>query len=702
MPQETRKGANYDTPDPGPFLAKIVSHVDPAYMGSLEVQLIHESGNDEDREGQLRIVKRLNPFYGTTSMEFVGDSPDTHDETQKSYGMWFIPPDVGTIVACIFIGGDPRKGYWFGCVQDEDANFMVPGFAATKYVVDDSRQTDREKERVPVSEYNKIIHSEVQSDNTKKLKPEHPIAKALEDQGLLKDDTRGITTSSGRREVPSMVFGISTPGPTDKAGKTAKIGKWEHKVAGAFVSRLGGSSFVMDDGDDKWERKTEPTEGPPEYVSVEAGETALRDRPHNELIRLRTRTGHQILLHNSEDLIYIGNSRGTAWIELTSDGKIDIFSADSISVRTKQDFNFRCDRDFNLDVGRNFNIKVGGEMHTRVCKDSVLIVDANQKIEIKNRKDETVTEEYRQTVGGHVKKVYKDDYTHNVLGRMDLRVTNGVSASLGTGSDPEFAPYEGRSDDPDNPCANDGDRSVPIKDVAGPTPDRVDIKVFKDMRIEHIGVNVDHTIDGYLKTKIKGSVDINTDSTWKHTTAQNIEIKSGATSKVTSAQNFEVSSGSSNKLSSSDNNFTAGSNKFSGVVYSDTRFEAPDFDTGGQGGSTASQSSTAAVAALPEEGRISAKATLQHYLAENVLPDLSAPDAWQNLESLVILPRRAPTFEPYPHHENLGPTQSKPDPLMRDTEARYDPPDQKPDPYLGPWPGWRKYSTTTDTFGKGD
>ena len=389
MPQEERKGANYSTPNPGPFLAKVVSHLDPSYMGSLEVQLLHESGNDEDREGQLRVVKHLNPFYGTTSLEFVGESPDTHNETQQAYGMWFVPPDIGTIIACIFINGDTRKGYWFGCVQDEDMDFSIPGFAATEYVVDDSRQTDKEKSRVPTTEYNKIIHPEVQSDTTKKLKPEHPFAKALEDQGLLKDDIRGITTSSGRREVPSMVFGISTPGPTDKTGKQGKVGKHEHKVAAAFISRLGGSSFVMDDGDDKWERKTLPTDGPPEYVSVEAGETALRDRPHNELIRLRTRTGHQILLHNSEDLIYIGNSRGTAWIEITSDGKIDIFAEDSINIRTKKDFNLYCDRDFNLEVGRNFNTKVHGEMHTHVLKDSILIVDENQKIHIKKDVDKT-------------------------------------------------------------------------------------------------------------------------------------------------------------------------------------------------------------------------------------------------------------------------------------------------------------------------
>ncbi len=415
MPTEFRAGANTNTPDAGPFLAKVVSHLDPAFMGSLEVQLLHESGNDEDREGQLRIVKYLNPFYGTTSIEHVSEDPDNYDNSQKAYGMWFVPPDIGTIVVCIFVGGDTRKGFWIGCVQDEDMNFSLPGYAATQYVTADSRKTDSEKTRVPVGEYNKIIHPTVQSDNTKKNKPEHPLAKKLEDQGLLKDDVRGITTSSGRREVPSMVFGISTPGPVDKQGKKGKVGKWEHKIPNAFVSRLGGSSFVMDDGDDKWERKTKPSDGPPDYASLEAGETGLRDRPHNELIRLRTRTGHQILMHNSEDLIYIGNSRGTTWIELSSDGKIDIFAEDSISIRTKQDFNFYCERDFNLEVGRNFNTKVHGEMHTHVLKDQILIVDQNQKIHIKQDVDKTYDKTYKHTVKENVDKVYQKNFTHTVF-----------------------------------------------------------------------------------------------------------------------------------------------------------------------------------------------------------------------------------------------------------------------------------------------
>ena len=430
MTEEVRSPAASSPTDSGPFLAKVVSHLDPTYMGALEVELLHEVGNQDSREGQLRTVKYLSPFYGVTGFDYVGEDPDDHDNTQKAYGMWFVPPDVGTIVVCIFIGGDVRKGYWMGCVLEEGMNFSLPGYAATEFVVDDTRKTNTDKTRVPVSEYNKVAH-EPSTDTTSIAKPENHISVSLEAQGLLQDDIRGITSSSARREVPSMVFGISTPGPIDKNGKKDSFGKHESKVAAGFVSRLGGSSFVMDDGDDKWERKTKPTDGPPEYVNVEDGETGERDRPHNELIRIRTRTGHQILLHNSEDLIYIGNSRGTAWIELCSDGKIDIYAEDSVSIRTKQDFNFYADRDINLEAGRNFNTKVGAEMHTHVGADQILIVDQNQTVHIKQNQSIIVDADQKIQVKGSADQTIGADYKQTITSNLDIKAGGHIFNTSG-------------------------------------------------------------------------------------------------------------------------------------------------------------------------------------------------------------------------------------------------------------------------------
>ncbi|NBU68198.1 MAG: hypothetical protein EBS49_00965 [Verrucomicrobia bacterium] len=159
----------------------------------------------------------------------------------------------------------------------------------------------------------------------------------------------------------------------------------------------------MDDGDDKFLRRKNASEGPPDYAAVEDDELdGDKKILHNELIRIRTRTGHQILLHNSEDLIYIGNARGTAWIELSSDGKMDIFTEDSVNVHAKNDFNLYADRDINMEAGRNFNIKVKEEMHTHVLKDSILIVEENQKIHIKKDVDITydMTFQHYMTSGG--------------------------------------------------------------------------------------------------------------------------------------------------------------------------------------------------------------------------------------------------------------------------------------------------------------
>lgn len=383
---ETRPSGGTGKSSPGPYLAKIVSHLDPTYMGILEVQLLHEVGNDDAVEGQLHQVRYLSPFAGQTSVDYITEEDD-YNGTQKSYGMWMIPPDVGTLVMVVFVDGDPKKGFWIGCIPDEAMNFQVPGNAATLYNI------DGEVERAPVAEYNKKIRATT-VDPTKILKPVSPLYDILEQQGLLEDDARGITTSSARREIPSAVFGISTPGPVDKrpGAPRGKVGKAEHKIAGAFVSRLGGSSFVMDDGDDKFQRRTTASEGPPDYAAVEQDEDdGLPEIPHNELIRFRTRTGHQILLHNSEDLIYIGNSRGTAWIEMTSDGKIDIYSEDSVSLHTAQDLNFYANRDINFEAGRNLNIKVAEEMHTHVLMDQILIVDQNQVVHVKGNEDKTTT-----------------------------------------------------------------------------------------------------------------------------------------------------------------------------------------------------------------------------------------------------------------------------------------------------------------------
>jgi predicted chitinase len=241
---------------------------------------------------------------------------------------------------------------------------MVPGIAASKQVaVTEEQRRKYGTDYLPVAEFHKSS-KKLENPNVERFaKPVHPFADRLVQQGLLLDTARGVTSSSARREVPSGVFGISTPGPLDDSAgaKRGKLG-YEGNTQ-APVSRLGGSSFVMDDGDVNGQ---------------------------NELVRIRTRTGHQILLHNSQDLIYIGNSKGTTWLEMTSMGKIDIYAADSISIHTEADFNFRADRDINIEAGRNIHMRAGKNMETNIVGYNYLVVDGDQKISVRGSHNETI------------------------------------------------------------------------------------------------------------------------------------------------------------------------------------------------------------------------------------------------------------------------------------------------------------------------
>jgi len=368
------------TMDPGPHLARVVRSEDNKYMGSLQVQLLRDVGNIPNSEASTYPVKYLSPFYGTTNIDHLGNNVNLYGDTQKSYGMWMVPPTEGGIVVVMFINGDVSNGFWLGCVQDEYMNFMVPGLAATEI------NTKIPPSKEPVAEYNKKLPQGEQTDATQIKKPVHPFSNRLSKQGLLTDETRGITTSSARRESPSHVFGISTPGPVDRTqgANRGKSGTKEFQVRGGFVNRLGGTTFVMDDGDDNYLRKTPAESGPPDYVNVQdiTRKEGEPDIPHNELVRIRTRTGHQILLHNSEDLIYIGNAKGTTWIELTSNGKIDIFAEDSISIHTKNDLNVSADRDINMKAGRNINMVAGEKYHMESGADWLVYVGADSKITV--------------------------------------------------------------------------------------------------------------------------------------------------------------------------------------------------------------------------------------------------------------------------------------------------------------------------------
>jgi hypothetical protein len=404
MPELKRTGPNATLPSSGPFLAVITNHLDPTYMGALEVALLKKTGSDLQETAETHIVNYLSPFAGNTAIRYEGSDSSNFNDVQKSYGWWAVPPDIGSTVMVIFLDGDPNQGYWMGCVLDRYQNYMMPGLAASQNVeITPDQERKYGTKNLPVGEFHKKSRSADSPNVNQYNKPIHPFADRLLANGLLLDTVRGITSSSARREIPSMVFGISTPGPLDPDGK--KVPLPNTPGTQTPVSRLGGSTFVMDDGDANGE---------------------------SELVRIRTRTGHQILLHNSQDLIYIANSKGTAWIELTADGKIDMYANDSVSIRTEGDFNFRTERDFNIDAQRNINFYAGGDFHQDVKGGYYLNVTDKAAISIGQTYDLSVTDNITMSSANEIHLTASADGYIKTGSSLNMKV--GTSSFLDAGS----------------------------------------------------------------------------------------------------------------------------------------------------------------------------------------------------------------------------------------------------------------------------
>ena len=355
--------------NPGPYVGIVKGTADVNRMGRLDVYIPELQDVWTEETGKVPLLENTitvnycSPFAGQTP--YVDAKGQTgFAETQKSYGFWMVPPDVETRVLVIFANNNINEGYWIGCIPDFGMNHMVPGIAtqdASRVLGDDDKDyyvKDLKLSDIPAAEANRKSEESFIKTNTgydvdrsAGQRPVHTYhADELVKQGLIEDNIRGTTTSSARRETPSQVFGISTPGPIDPKGQSAPARESANRHGltqdGSKVShsRLGGHQFVMDDGT------------PPKHDGVK-----FTTDIENELVRIRTRSGAQILLHNSEDLVYIINNSGDAWIELSKGGKIDVYANDSVSMHTNSDFNLRAERDINIESGRNINLKATGQ-----------------------------------------------------------------------------------------------------------------------------------------------------------------------------------------------------------------------------------------------------------------------------------------------------------------------------------------------------
>ena len=333
----------------------VKANVHGAHMGVIKIWVPTFSTNPDDRS-QWRTVRYCTPFYSRVDNQGVGD---TYLGTKVTSGIVTPPPDLGTKVLAFFPEGRNAEGYYFACVPDTFMLQSVPEASAS------NGQAGGEFNDIPQG-----THSSKEITNWKKQT--RPVDYFTQDQlvrsGLSADTVRGLSTSSYMRESPSELIGISSKGrrvTTDGQDFTLTYNSdikdpntTNKTILNGLLgptARRKGHSITLDDGD--------------------------IDGNSNQ-IRLRTSTGHQILMNDTTGVMYVGTGDGTCWIELSNNGTMDVYATDSINFRSK-----------NIQFHADENIKFHSKGYTQIVSETNMHVEGKQQLVLTSKGEAGITGE---------------------------------------------------------------------------------------------------------------------------------------------------------------------------------------------------------------------------------------------------------------------------------------------------------------------
>jgi hypothetical protein len=276
----------------GIFVGKVKDVVDPSGLGRLRVWISQLSSTKEDDPGGWFTMRYCPPFAGATDTKKESTARDSKIYPETNQSYGFwMVPPTKNVHVVC--------GFINGDTKQGIWWAMLPQDGHTHALPAVASGSTHDGQIKPVAERNRFNTADKQEEN----RPEHPASFKLGQQGLDLDLRRGQSNAGPFRKKeqhPGLAYGFLTPG--------------QH-------------SLMLDDGEDGI----------------------------SGAIRLRTYTGHQIVMHEEGGFIYVVNAKGTAWVELDDEGNIDFYAAGNFSVNAEKNINLRAGNNINLDANNNIN-----------------------------------------------------------------------------------------------------------------------------------------------------------------------------------------------------------------------------------------------------------------------------------------------------------------------------------------------------------
>jgi hypothetical protein len=338
-------------------LGTVVDTNDPQQMGRVRAVCPAWGDTFETVVEDLPWCIYVAPFGGQMQTGFRGPA-NTETAGGVAYGIWAIPK-VGAQVIVACLDGDPSIRVYMGCVYDQLTPHTMPH---GRWMYDDHDALPAEDTVVPRGPYSsRELPIEPLSANIKQAFGQNN-ARRFERQ------TRAADYSVAGVGVESLDFTASAV----QDDKNITADGWT-STQGYAVSRgdPDGKSTLTDRNYDSQVYT---------FTSPGFHSLSMDDRPENCRVRLRTTAGHQILMDDTNERIYIQTAKGNSWVELDQNGNIDIFTANKVNVRAAKDINFTSDETIRFSARRGIHMYSDDEIRMHSLKDVNILSEQNLRV----------------------------------------------------------------------------------------------------------------------------------------------------------------------------------------------------------------------------------------------------------------------------------------------------------------------------------
>lgn len=338
-------------------LGTVVDTNDPQQMGRVRA-ICPQWGDSFDQDvTDVPWAIYCTPFGGQTSVGTRG--PGIQDsEGGIAYGMWAIPK-VGAQVLIMCIDGDPRYRVYIGCVYDQQIPHTLPH---GRFMFDD--------------------HPELEKRGGD-MKPYGPYTSREKSINPLYDNMK---QAFGNKAEPNYEWRSRAADHTATAIDVSMLNHTYSKVADdkdfKFDNWNSNQGYQLNRQDPHANVQTDKNLDSMVYSMTSPGfhSLSMDDRMENCRVRLRTTSGHQIIMDDTNERIYVATAKGNNWIEMDQDGNIDIFTTNKVNIRANKDINLTSDETIRMHAKKGIHMFSGDEIRMQAVADIHVKTSANVRL----------------------------------------------------------------------------------------------------------------------------------------------------------------------------------------------------------------------------------------------------------------------------------------------------------------------------------